>query len=149
MAEYSPWEVDFFFSCLRDTEHCLHYTRRHLSVLLYWHQLVLYYIFWDSLCAIINIPGYHSNQHLFNIYVGNELKIHKKKKKTKKTHATKSLTPRKNPNQTARFLQDKWEYLTWHKEKAYKNNLSIRLAHIKYVQGFWVLSDLITEPQIR
>lgn len=46
----------------------------------YWHQLVLYYIFWDSLCAVINIPGYHSNQHLFNIYVGSELKIQKNPK---------------------------------------------------------------------
>lgn len=107
----------------------------------YWHQLVLYYILWDSLCAVINIPGYHSNQHLFNIYVESELKIQKK-------NTPKPPHLEKNSNLTARFLQDRWEYLTWHKEKADKNNLPIRLAHIKYVQGFGVFSHLITEPQI-
>lgn len=80
MAIHSPGETDIFFSLAYAIQNTTYIIQEGIcQCYFYWHQLVLYYIFWDSLCAVINIPGYHSDQHLFNIYVGSELKIIKKK----------------------------------------------------------------------
>lgn len=123
-----------FFPLAYAIQNTAHITEEGISqCYFYWYQLVRYYIFWDSLCAVINIPGYHSNQHLFNIYLGSELKIIKKKKKTTHKQANLRHTPRKtmaSPNHTARLLQGRWEYWTWYKVKGY--NFQIRLFQIKY-----------------
>lgn len=82
-----------FFSLAYAIQNTAHIIEEGISqCYFYWHQLVLYYIFWDSLCAVINIPGYHSNQHLFNIYVGSELKIIIIKTKTKTKNPTHKQT---------------------------------------------------------
>lgn len=105
MAMHSPGETDIFFYLAYAIQNTTYIIQEGIcQCYFYWHQLALYYIFWDSLCAVINIPGYHSDQHLFNIYVGSEVKI------KKITNQSYTHTLRKNmaiPNQTPRLLRER------------------------------------------